>query len=123
MRRDDFVHELAHASFYPGQDLHHMAVCLMFRSCMLRLCLSACCVGTSGRAGGETVTKAELSGQVSWDDVIVFFSGYNTPNVMRIFSIQISWRETDISVWSVTRSEIRSKWSRVLWLTLYNLGY
>jgi hypothetical protein len=58
-------------------------------------------VGTSGRAGGEVVTKAELSGQVSWDNFIVFFSCYNTANVMGIFSIQISWRGADISVWSV----------------------
>jgi hypothetical protein len=55
------------------------------------------------------MTKAELSGQVSWDNVIAFFSCYNTANVMGIFSIQVSWRETDISVWSVFRSENRNK--------------
>jgi hypothetical protein len=82
----------AHASFYPGQDLHHMAVCLMFRSCMFRLCLTACCVGTSGRAGGEVVTKAELSGQVPWDNVIVLFSCYNTANVMGIFNLAYKFR-------------------------------
>jgi hypothetical protein len=62
------------------------------------------------------MTRAELSGQVSWDDVIIFYSCYNTANVMGIFNIQVSWREADISVWSVFRSENRSKWSRVVWL-------
>jgi hypothetical protein len=62
-----FVRELAHASFCRGQGVHHTAVFLALPLCMSRLCLSACCVGTRGRASGKgKVLLADMQCAQAW---------------------------------------------------------